>query len=280
MRVFRYCVLAVCLLSAAYSFAQKEDWLPITQQDLQIKEVPGAPGAPAIQLYYADFIDDVHHSEYLHHRIKILNEKGIKYADVELVPPLNFSITDLKARTIHPDGKIIEFSGKAFEKTVIKGKGIKILARTFTLPDVTVGSMIEYRYRWIPPENSFLTNEWIVQHDLYTVKEYFRMKPYQGLMTSSSGEGPAQISVVYKLPGNLLPKVKGDEYQMEAENIPAFEEEEYMPPAETYKPHVRFFYELKKPDSIDKFWADLGKGLYNRVQHFTGNSNEVKQAAK
>src|SRR5205807_1711030 len=32
--------------------------------------------------------------------------------------------------------------------------------------------------------------------------------------------------------------------------------------------------------SIDKFWADLGHDLYNQVQHFTGNSNEVKQAAR
>src|SRR5438270_4258236 len=38
--------------------AQKEDWLPITQHDLEMKQVPGNPGADAIQLYYADFIND------------------------------------------------------------------------------------------------------------------------------------------------------------------------------------------------------------------------------
>src|SRR5437016_3000302 len=244
MRLFRYCLLAACLLSAAVSFAQKEDWLPITQQDLQVKEVPGVPGASAIQLYYADFIDDVRHSEYLHHRIKILNEKGIKYADVEIILPPEWSISELKARTIHPDGKVIEFSGKPFEKTLIKGKGLKVLAKSFTLPDVTVGSMIEYRYRYNPPEGEILRNEWIIQHELYTVKEYFRMKPYQGPWSNASGEGAAQVQVSYKLPVNLLPKVKGDEYQMEAENMPAFEEEQYMPPVETYKPHVRFFYSI------------------------------------
>src|SRR5205823_1959137 len=195
MRLFRYCVLAACALAATFSFAQKEDWLPVTPQDLQIKEVPGAPGAPAIQLYYADFIDDVHHSEYFQSRIKILNEKGIKYADVEIPLFPGGSLSDLKARTIHPDGKIIEFSGKPFEKTLIKGKGIKFLAKTFTLPDVTVGSMIEYRYKLILAEDEINSrNEWIIQHELYTVKEYFRMKPYQGDMSTASGEGPAQVS--------------------------------------------------------------------------------------
>jgi hypothetical protein len=31
---------------------------PITPQDLQIKDVPGSAGAGAIQLYYADLIDE------------------------------------------------------------------------------------------------------------------------------------------------------------------------------------------------------------------------------
>src|SRR5205823_7037129 len=106
MRLFRYCVLAACALAATFSFAQKEVWLPVTPQYLQIKEVPGAPGAPAIQLYYANFIDDVHHNEYFHHRIKILNEKGIKYADVEILLQTGFSTTDHKARNIYRYGKI------------------------------------------------------------------------------------------------------------------------------------------------------------------------------
>src|SRR5215467_7884797 len=82
MRIFRCCIF--CLMTAVLSFAQKEDWQPITPQDLQIKEVPGNPGAPAIKLYYADYIDDSAHSEFLYERVKILNDKGMKYADVEI----------------------------------------------------------------------------------------------------------------------------------------------------------------------------------------------------
>ena len=48
MRVGRLLPLFLCLFSLA-SFAQKEDWLPVTQQDLQYKDVPGNKGAPAVK---------------------------------------------------------------------------------------------------------------------------------------------------------------------------------------------------------------------------------------
>ena len=85
--VYRSFALAVCLFFSLFSFGQKEGWLPVTQQDLQIKTVPDSAGADAIQLYYADYINDQEQTEFFYHRIKILNEKGNRHADVELVVP-------------------------------------------------------------------------------------------------------------------------------------------------------------------------------------------------
>ena len=56
---------------------------------------------------------------------------------------------------------------------------IKFLAKTFTMPDVTVGSIIEYKYK-IDWPGIIIDNSWTIQHELYTVKESFRMKPYIG----------------------------------------------------------------------------------------------------
>src|SRR5947209_2785428 len=193
MRFLRCLMLVVSLLSAAVAFAQKEDFLPLNAPEMQIKAVPNDPAAPAIQLYYADFIDDINGSEFFHICIRILNDKGISYADVELPVPPDSKLDELKARTIHPDGKIIEFTGKPFQKTLIKGRGIKFLAKTFAMPEVTAGSIIEYKYRLFMPEHTISTrNEWTIQHDLYTVKEQFRMRPYQGMMQTSKGEARAQ----------------------------------------------------------------------------------------
>src|ERR1700674_494152 len=99
MRKLHCLVWFVCLASASFSFAQKEDWLPITQQDQQVKEVPGTPGASEIQLYYADFINDNKGSEFIYRRIKILTEKGLRpapegYADVEIPMFPGFTVSD------------------------------------------------------------------------------------------------------------------------------------------------------------------------------------------
>src|SRR5437763_1177742 len=120
MRLFRCFVLLAFLLIAAVSFAQKEDWLPVTQQDLQMKDASSRPDAPAVRLYYANYIDDNIFTEFNYERIKILNDKGKKYADVEIEMAPGVTISDLKARTIRPDGSIVDFTGKPFEKTIFK----------------------------------------------------------------------------------------------------------------------------------------------------------------
>lgn len=269
--------LVFCLLLACTALAQKEDWLPVTPQDQQIKEVPGDPGAAAIQLYYADYIDDTNQTEFFYRRIKIFNEKGNRHADVELEIPPDGAIHRLKARTIHPDGSIVEFTGKPFEKTIIKGRGIKFAAKTFTMPEVTPGSIIEYKYNvdwpYILGENF-----WTIQHELYTVRENFTMKPYDGLLEGFSTG--FQVSAMYKnMPNDLKPQHKGSGFELHAENVPSFQSEGYMPPESDYKPQVRFFYLGSNISSADKFWQDSGRVWNDQVEHFVGNRKEVADAA-
>jgi hypothetical protein len=257
--------------------AQKEDWLPITQHDLEIKQVPGNPGADAIQLYFADFINDEEQTEFFYQRIKVLNEKGKSHADVELVIPPGGSISSLKARTIQSDGKITEFAGKPFQKTVIKTRGVKVLAKAFTMPDVAVGSIIEYKYKidwpWINT-----TNSWTIQHELYTVKESFRMKPYSGGLKGF--ENGYQIAALYShMPNNLKPVQKGAGYELDVENMPAFESEGYMPPEEDIKPQMRFFYVSTRSSTSERFWQDAGRKWNDEVEHFVGNRKEISQTA-
>ncbi|HZI57408.1 MAG TPA: DUF3857 domain-containing protein [Verrucomicrobiae bacterium] len=258
------------------AMAQKEDWLPITQQDLG-KQAPGNAGADAVQLYYADFINDQEQTEFFYHRIKILNEKGNRHADVEIVIPPDCSLSGLKARTIHPDGKIVEFAGKPFQKTIIKSRGVKVLAKTFTMPDVTVGSIIEYKYKVDAP-GIFLDNSWTLQHELYTVKESFRMKPLSGgLEGFPNGYQVAALSS--HLPNNIKAQQRGGGYELELENMAAFEAEGYMPPEEDFKPQMRFFYIGMNASSPERFWQEAGRNWNGEVEHFIGSRKEIAQAA-
>src|SRR5437867_9095636 len=99
MRQLRWCVVVALLSFCLSAFAQKQDWLPITAQDWQVKEVPGDPGASAIQLYYAQHIDDSMTMRFVYHRIKVLSEKALQpqgAADVEILIPPDRSVRDLK----------------------------------------------------------------------------------------------------------------------------------------------------------------------------------------
>ncbi len=265
-RYFRYLWFAACLLLAAPSFAQKEDWLPVTQDDLQLKQVPGDPGAPAIQLYYANYVDDTQDYEFEYHRIKILNESGKQYADVEITGGVGVDVANLKARTIHPDGSIVEFTGKPFEKTLFKGHGIKVYAKTFTLPEVTVGSIVEYKYK----KKNYSSDVWILQHDLYTVREYFTFQPLR--MDANLSWSGRNIS-------GKQPTKKSGGWELEWQNVPGFQEETNMPPPTNYKPSIYFYYIRSDIKNADKFWEEIGKELHEVFDRYIGNRKEVREAA-
>lgn len=256
-------ILAVFITPAR---AQKEDWQPITQQDLEMKQVPSNPGADAIQLYYANYLDDSMGYEFTYHRIKVLTESGKKYADVEITAGVNNDIGNLKARTIHPDGSIVEFTGKPFDKTIFKGRGLKWNAKTFTMPEVTVGSIIEYKYK----AKNYTSDLWILQHDLYTVREYFTFQPrHWGERVSWSGRnlsGPA-------------PSKKSDGWDLEWKDVPAFQAEANMPPEANYKPSINFYYFREDIKNEEKFWEEIGKFLHEFVERYIGNRKEIREAA-
>jgi hypothetical protein len=98
-------VLGISLFTCLAAIYAAADWPPITPEEQAIKDVAGQPGASAIILQRQEVADDMNNFHSTYKRIKVLNEAGRKYADVEL--PYNrrgFSISEVSGRTVHPDG--------------------------------------------------------------------------------------------------------------------------------------------------------------------------------
>ena len=124
----RLLVLALLLLGAAVRRAQPvsagDEWQPILPEELKMTGEPKAPGAPAIILYRQVDRDDSSvrtPHEYNYVREKIFTEEGRKYANVEI--PLvkgQWDIHSIRARTIRPDGSIVNFDGKSTKKKLSK----------------------------------------------------------------------------------------------------------------------------------------------------------------
>jgi len=280
MKTYRYLLLSWLLLLPWTCFAQNQDWREITTQDREIKDVPGDPGASAIQLFFADYRDDDVRYQFFYHRIKILTEEGRKYANIEIPIFPWYHFDGVKARTIHPDGSIVEFTGKPFEKTIARTRDVKFLAQTLTMPDVTVGSIIEYKYRYSWERFTFDTT-WSMQHDLFTVKEHFWLQGHSKQLQTSGyliGQGTRLAYVVY---GNVPAphRTKGGAIEVEVENEPAFKAEEYAPPAGDLKPIVRFFYGGNELISPEAFWQQFGRSRFEESERFIGNRDSIRSAA-
>lgn len=255
-------LLWCAVFSAALPASASDDWLPITPEELKMTSEPNSPNAPAIFLYRQVDRDDQdsHESHYV--RIKIFTEEGRKYADVE-IPYLKGEndIRKIEARTIQPDGNIINFEGKIYEKTLVKVRGVKYLAKTFTLPEVQVGTIIEYRYvQDIDPEYVF-GSRWILSAELFTKRAKFSLRQNQkfGLVWSWPRGLP---------PGTGEPKIDHGVVRLETQNVPAFQPEDHMPPENEMKFRVEFVYSRELQKDVKKFWWDEGYQLNREVEAF------------
>ncbi|MGB7282564.1 MAG: DUF3857 domain-containing protein [Candidatus Acidiferrum sp.] len=256
-----------------------EEWQPITPEELKMTNVPQAPGAPAIILYRQVDRDDsnphIPH-EYNYVREKIFTEEGRKYADAE-IPYVNdrYKIINIRARTVHPDGSVAEFDGKVYDKEIVKGRDLKVLAKTFTFSDVQPGSIIEYHYMIEFAENYVFDSNWILSDELFTLHAKFTLKPYE--------EWPLEWSWPNGLPKDIQPPVedKGVVHlvHMEANNIPGFQEEDNMPPEDAVKLRVDFtYYEDGIETDPVKFWKKQGKKQNGLVEGFANKRKAMEEA--
>lgn len=282
----------IVLFSVFATAADKPgEWLPVTQQERDIKDVPGYSGSMAVQLYYDYYKDENDRFEAVYRRIKILRPAGMDpvtgYSDVEIMLRPGVSLKSLAARTIQPDGTIVEFTGKPFDKTVSKRQGVKFTAKTFSFPSVTVGSILEYRYvlelplRLVSPVTS-----WPIQGPLFTLKAHFRFRAFQGLVLVPSELGNvsmhSRVSYAYRnqVDATIPAQKAGNLMEMELANIPPFQREDYMPPEEDYAPTLLFYYGGRETASSELFWQDFNKRFAEWTENNTGDRRLIHEVVQ
>jgi len=279
--IFPSALLFVLGGAAHYSSSvNASEFQPVSPEELKMTSEPQAPGVPAIILYRQVDRDDsgrtAHENDYF--RIKILTEEGRKYADVEIpfFKENGNNIVNIHGRTIRPDGSIVNFEGKAFDKSIAKAKGLKIMAKTFTLPDVQVGSVIEYYYTLDLAEYLVFDSHWILSDELFTKSAKFSLKPYVSDYSNMHVRWSWQL-----LPaGTEAPKEGPDHIiRLRVQNVPAFQTEDFMPPENELKARVDFTY-TEDFDAKDatQFWKNRGKKLNGFVDGFAGKQKAMEQA--
>lgn len=278
----RFAVLLAMLITVC-SFAPRalkaDDWPPVSPEELALKDNPASPGEDAMILYRENVIDATNlrvdgDSDTEYFRIKIFTQAGTKHADVQ-IPFLkeSMNIVDVAGRTIHPDGTIVKFDGKVLETTITRLSGFKFLAKTFTLPDVQPGSIIEYRYRKQGRPEYLHDLSWDVSQDIFTREAHFTMKPYPG----PTGYFPYYRP--YLLPESAAPKQEGrsNVFTMVVHDIPAITDEPLMPSERTLESRVEFYYRNDiSNDPPEKFWAKQAKKWNEEFEHFIDKKDVLR----
>jgi len=269
-------------------------WTAPTEEELKMTSQPQVPGAAAVYLYREEITEDRLHDWMKYVRLKVLTERGKQYADVELAQYSSdyggYTVSDIQGRTIHPDGTIIPFTGKPLQKLIEKSSGVKVMAKVFTLPDVEVGSIIEYRYHLRYDDMYYIPPRWYVQSDLYTRKAHYLWKPTDKQLMSKGERGEQLTSVVgwfhilppgFEVKQTRLPPTSGFEdgqatVELNVHDVAPVPEEDYMPPFGSLTYRVLFYYTPYR--TPEEYWKNEGKGWAKNMDKFIGPENKVKQA--
>ena len=269
------------LLIALPGSSRATDWQPISPEDLALKDNPKQPGADAMILYRQVTMDASKASsngdtveEYI--RIKVFTKEGTKegHVDIEFVKERE-AVSYITGRTIHPDGSIVKFDGQVLETTLEKFGGIKVLAKSFTLPDVQPGCIIEYIYQRQGKPGWVTDREWKVSQPMYTREANFTYIPFPAYGT--------ELIPMYS--GNLLPpgaaptmQTNGS-FRMTVHDIPAVVEEPLMPPERAIEARVTFYYgDASAPaatDPSDRYWNYYAKKWGGWLDHFVDKKSAL-----
>jgi hypothetical protein len=262
--------------------SQAADWPPITDADRGFVSVPGNPAAPAAILEREQIDDNMNNQVSVYERIKILTDAGRQYATIEIPDTRLFGVEELKGRTVHPDGSVIPFRGKAeYRRLTRDGKQVSI--KNFTLPDVTTGSVIDFRYIVHYVDNRVFPPEWEVQSDLFQRKTYFKFIPLQNRGYASVQLDHGQIArnlawtpllgtdakpVMHTLPSKTHTTVHDVLLwiDLNLNDVPPVLQEPFMPPASLLKWRVYFYYQVTL--NPDEYWKNEGKFWNKDVRSF------------
>ena len=275
--------LFVCLLAAPTPVtAVAEDWKPIDAAELSLKSPTVEKEADAEGLFWEVRIDDSPDGDLIFNhylRVKVFTERGRESQSKVDIPFGNLyggevKIKDIAARTIKTDGSIVELKKEdIFERTIVKISGLKVKARSFAMPAVEPGCIIEYRWREVRVKENAHYLRLQFQRDIPVRRVQYLIKPYDY-------EGLSFNSVTVHGQSTPWVKEKNGFYSTTMTNMPAVLEESRMPPENQVKTWMLVYYAAgdRRPEP-DKYWMDVGKNFYEKTKSLIKPNDEVKQMA-
>jgi hypothetical protein len=251
-------------------------WKPVTPQELKLtaKDLGDAEADAAILFRDGTLKDDDVEGTnlILYIRIKIFNDRGRRFADIQLPYKKELGkIVDVSARTIKPDGTIIEVEDSdIFDKLILKSSTRTERAKVFSMPGVEPGSIIEYRYRQVYPQG-FRYFALDLQSELFIKQLSYNIQiPF---MTNADVRW---ITFNVQDEKRFEPIWNGA-FKINVENIQPYKREPMMPPELTVKMWGWLYYSDEFEQKPDKYWRDYAKRMYYRSLSETESTKAIRR---
>jgi hypothetical protein len=272
-------------------FAQDKEWREVSPAELAMKTPKVEADADAEAIFWETRIDDsssekLSRTNYV--RVKIFTERGReKFSKVDVPFLKGWKIKDVAARVIKADGSIVELKKEdIFEREIARASGIKIKAKSFAVPNIEPGAIIEYRYREVIEDGSATGMRLAFQRDIPVQNLSYYYKPYNKREPSFQSFNMTDTK--------FLKDDKGF-YLASRLNVPSFKEEPRMPPEDQVRPWMLLqgganfnvvaaseysvVVRIKDPSNPRQFWATVGSERVGLTKFMTKPNGDIKKAA-
>lgn len=272
-------IIVCCSLAAVPAFAG-EDWKPIDPSQLALKTSVVEKDADAEAIFWEVHIDDAGDDLVFSHyiRIKVFTERGKESQSRIDIPYYSWNrITDVAGRTIKPDGTIVELKKDAvFDRTILKAGGAKLKAKSFAMPAVEPGVIIEYRWKEIRTYEIANNLRLQFQREIPVQSVKYYLKPgRKEILHTSAGMSTKMFN------GDPVPfnREKDGFYSTGMNDVPAFHDEPRMPPENQVRRWMLVYYTMDKPTAPAQYWPKLGKELYEESKSSLKVNDDIRKAA-
>jgi len=271
---------SLTLPSAAFA---GDEWEPVNPDDLSSTTALVDKDADAEAVFWkvrvADELESGSPRTVLNHyiRIKIFTDRGREaHSKVDIDYLSGTEIKDIAARTIKPNGAIIELKKEdVFEKTIVKVSGVKLRAKSFALPGVETGAIVEYRWREVRNNSITFYDRFELQREIPVRRVEYHLKPARFQTFTSIGMNARTYH------GNTSPFVKEKDgfFLTTMSNVPAFHEEPRMPPADQERAWMLVYYTIEENLPPEKLWPKVSREVYEAYKPVLKPTDEVRKAA-
>lgn len=282
-------ILAFALVPVAH--AQDKDWRAVTPEELQMKTGKVESDADAEAIFWDIRIDDSSEQDLSRQhyvRVKIFTERGReKYSKFDIPFANGTKIKDLAARVIKADGSILDIKKEdILEREIVRANGLKIKAKSFAVPNIEPGVIIEYKYKEAINNASAMGLKLEFQHDIPVQTLSYYYKPFNDKAPQTQPYNFADAKFV---------KDKGGFYLATRTNVPALREEPQMPPddmvrawmlltgsrvAVTSASAFSISYTIKDPSNVRAYWGSVAGERATLVKFMNKANGDVKAAAE